>query len=216
MTHRRPRVRSSRRVPPLTDEDIDHEIDLVDHDNSTNSGDTESSSARTNRSTQSTRNANQSASTQSLARSESQAPLTQHASESGKLSNDDEPEAGPSQVPRIDEQPRDDDVQSPSQEGNSGMVPSTNPQKRPGRLSTGSRGSESHPTRMKEPESEIDVLYENQRGGFLCGIPLFSSAALGNLDPPAGPTLPTNLARPIYIQPKFRIRAGNGPGPNGV
>jgi hypothetical protein len=29
------------------------------------------------------------------------------------------------------------------------------------------------------------VLYENERGGFLCGIPLFSSKALGNLDPPA-------------------------------
>ncbi|KAL2143725.1 hypothetical protein VTI28DRAFT_10089 [Corynascus sepedonium] len=37
----------------------------------------------------------------------------------------------------------------------------------------------------KTPESEIDILYENQRGGFLCGIPLFSSKALGNLDPPA-------------------------------
>lgn len=39
--------------------------------------------------------------------------------------------------------------------------------------------------RPKTPESEIDILYENQRGGFLCGIPLFSSKALGNLDPPA-------------------------------
>lgn len=34
------------------------------------------------------------------------------------------------------------------------------------------------------PESAIDILYENQRGGFLCGIPLFASKALGNLDPP--------------------------------
>lgn len=34
------------------------------------------------------------------------------------------------------------------------------------------------------PESAIDILYENERGGFLCGIPLFSSKALGNLDPP--------------------------------
>jgi hypothetical protein len=37
----------------------------------------------------------------------------------------------------------------------------------------------------KTPESAIDILYENQRGGFLCGVPLFSSMALGNLDPPA-------------------------------
>lgn len=35
----------------------------------------------------------------------------------------------------------------------------------------------------KDDESAIDILYENQRGGFLCGIPLFSSKALGNLDP---------------------------------
>ncbi|KAF8429616.1 hypothetical protein EV426DRAFT_514505, partial [Tirmania nivea] len=32
--------------------------------------------------------------------------------------------------------------------------------------------------------AEIDVLYENQRGFFLCGIPLFSSKSLLNLDPP--------------------------------
>jgi hypothetical protein len=35
----------------------------------------------------------------------------------------------------------------------------------------------------QEDDSAIDVLYENQRGGFLCGLPLFSSKALGNLDP---------------------------------
>src|SRR4051812_49190219 len=36
----------------------------------------------------------------------------------------------------------------------------------------------------KAPETAIDILYENQRGGFLCGAPLFSGKALGNLDPP--------------------------------
>lgn len=36
-----------------------------------------------------------------------------------------------------------------------------------------------------EEESAIDIMYENERGGFLCGIPLFSSKALGNLDPAA-------------------------------
>lgn len=50
----------------------------------------------------------------------------------------------------------------------------------------------------KSPESAIDILYENQRGGFLCGMPLFSSKALGNLDPPAWTNFahkpsPTNL-----------------------
>ncbi|KAG9229242.1 hypothetical protein BJ875DRAFT_475436 [Amylocarpus encephaloides] len=37
--------------------------------------------------------------------------------------------------------------------------------------------------KQKEAESAIDVLYENQRGLFLCGIALFSASALGNLDP---------------------------------
>lgn len=47
-----------------------------------------------------------------------------------------------------------------------------------------------HPhVKLKKPhverETAIDILYENERGGFLCGIPLFSSQALGGLDPPA-------------------------------
>ncbi|OAR02532.1 hypothetical protein LLEC1_07066 [Akanthomyces lecanii] len=32
-------------------------------------------------------------------------------------------------------------------------------------------------------ETAIDILYENERGGFLCGAALFSSNALGGLDP---------------------------------
>lgn len=41
-------------------------------------------------------------------------------------------------------------------------------------------------SRRKQPlsESAIDILYENQRGGFLCGLALFSSAALGASDAP--------------------------------
>ncbi|KAL1899826.1 hypothetical protein Sste5346_002692 [Sporothrix stenoceras] len=39
-----------------------------------------------------------------------------------------------------------------------------------------------HSVRL-EQEAAIDILYENERGGFLCGIPLFSRQALGNLDP---------------------------------
>ncbi|GAO46693.1 hypothetical protein G7K_0917-t1 [Saitoella complicata NRRL Y-17804] len=34
-----------------------------------------------------------------------------------------------------------------------------------------------------EEQEEVDVLYENQRGCFFCGIPLFSSAGLLNFDP---------------------------------
>ncbi|PFH56886.1 hypothetical protein XA68_15825 [Ophiocordyceps unilateralis] len=39
--------------------------------------------------------------------------------------------------------------------------------------------------RCQSRESAIDILYENERGGFLCGSALFSFKALGCLDPPA-------------------------------
>lgn len=58
------------------------------------------------------------------------------------------------------------------------------PQVEINRATPGTRASKD-PSRPKSAESAIDILYENQRGGFLCGIPLFSSKALGNLDPPA-------------------------------
>jgi len=39
--------------------------------------------------------------------------------------------------------------------------------------------------REEKPESEIDILYENQRGSFFCGIPLYSHSSLLNFDPAA-------------------------------
>ena len=48
-----------------------------------------------------------------------------------------------------------------------------------GRMMSGQKGTRPR----KELESAIDILYENQRGGFLCGISLFSAQALGGLDP---------------------------------
>ncbi|KIW69762.1 hypothetical protein PV04_05620 [Phialophora macrospora] len=37
--------------------------------------------------------------------------------------------------------------------------------------------------RLKEEVSEIDILYENQRGSFFCGIPLYSHSSLLPIDP---------------------------------
>ncbi|KAI1123964.1 hypothetical protein F5Y10DRAFT_250719 [Nemania abortiva] len=187
MSHHKARVRSSRRAPPLTDKDIDHEINLVDRDDSPSSRDPQSPSLQ---SSQSSQLATQSTSDQPLDRPESQAPLTQEASESRKQSENGEPEAGPSRAPRINGPPGHDDVESSSLGGGgggggSGVAQNSKPERPTGRLSIGSRGSKGHPHQLEEPETEIDILYENQRGGFLCGIPLFSSAALGNLDPPA-------------------------------
>ena len=36
---------------------------------------------------------------------------------------------------------------------------------------------------LHQEDQEIDILYENQRGSFLCGIPLYSSRSLLNFDP---------------------------------
>ncbi|KAH8156887.1 hypothetical protein CIB48_g11367 [Xylaria polymorpha] len=192
MPHHKPHVRSSRRVPPLTDKDIDHEIGLVDHDHEMNSPDadtntnTKPSGPPTNQSSESIPSSHI---TEPLTPSESQAPLTQHTSENGKLSSHGEPEAGPSRTSpsQTHEQPGHDEVESSSSEVSAGAIQNNHRhrQQQPSRPDTGSRESESHPARPKESATEIDILYENQRGGFLCGIPLFSSAALGNLDPPA-------------------------------
>ena len=50
-----------------------------------------------------------------------------------------------------------------------------------------SNGNHNYKPKPKNPpaerESAIDILYENERGGFLCGVALFSGAALGGLDP---------------------------------
>ncbi|MCJ1273963.1 hypothetical protein MMC21_001756 [Puttea exsequens] len=50
------------------------------------------------------------------------------------------------------------------------------------------KGKKKARTIAKPVNSFIDVLYENQRGAFLCGIPLYSSNSLLNLDPAAWQT----------------------------
>ncbi|KAI1825251.1 hypothetical protein F4861DRAFT_202544 [Xylaria intraflava] len=173
-------VHSSRRVPALTDKDIDHEIHLVDHDGPADTLPPRRSSVGT---AQSSRTADPSSSHQPLTESDSQVPLTQHASGDRKPSDDTEPETGPSSIPRIEEPPG-YAIESPNTARSSSTTREGSPHKSFNRPSINSRGSQGRLSASKEPESAIDVLYENQRGTFLCGIPLFSSAALGNLDPP--------------------------------
>jgi hypothetical protein len=40
-----------------------------------------------------------------------------------------------------------------------------------------------HTATVQDADSEVDVLYENQRGAFFCGIPFFSPKALNPTDP---------------------------------
>lgn len=85
-----------------------------------------------------------------------------------------------------------------------------------------------NPTRSDSPRSKpsretaIDVLYENERGGFLCGIPLFSPKALGQLDPPAWTNFahkpsPTNIHNAqvpdpswVWVWPEWHINKDVG------
>jgi hypothetical protein len=45
------------------------------------------------------------------------------------------------------------------------------------------KSKEAHKAKIEKPPSEIDVLYENQRGWFFFGIPLYSHSSLLNFDP---------------------------------
>ena len=48
---------------------------------------------------------------------------------------------------------------------------------------TGAEKRRRESRRLKEEVSEIDILYENQRGSFFCGIPLYSHGSLLPIDP---------------------------------
>jgi hypothetical protein len=64
-----------------------------------------------------------------------------------------------------------------SQGPNLGVEPTPNP------VEAGKKAAIKARQTAADGEAEIDILYQNERGGFLCGIALFSSKALGNLDP---------------------------------
>ena len=97
----------------------------------------------------------------------------------------------------------------------------------PSRLKSSHSNTADRQRKPKTPESAIDILYENQRGGFLCGIALFSAKALGVLDPPAwtnfahkaSPTNINNAQVPDpsweWAWPEWRINQDDGTDPEG-
>ncbi|KAK3903945.1 hypothetical protein C8A05DRAFT_32282 [Staphylotrichum tortipilum] len=145
--------RSSRRVPPPTDSDFDHEIDLVDQDDE-GEGVTDTRPPT----------AGPSPSQHDGAASSAAGPLAADA-EGGPGGDGSGEEAAAGQQPSV-------------------VVVGATPQvgtERPKSVTQ----TATDVSRPRSAESAIDILYENQRGGFLCGMALFSSMALGNLDPPA-------------------------------
>ncbi|KAI1389555.1 uncharacterized protein F4822DRAFT_398792 [Hypoxylon trugodes] len=158
-------LRSSRRVPSLRDSEIDHEISLVDH--------TEPTEEPRSPTSEIGNNIDHSVSNQPLIPSESRPSSTQPPeAEDGTSKPDNAAEAGPS---------GEQDTSNTSTKDTGSIT-----QKKSATKENGVKIHTKRRSRLsKEPETSIDILYENQRGGFLCGLPLFSSAALGNLDPPA-------------------------------
>ena len=66
-----------------------------------------------------------------------------------------------------------------------------------------------HMKPKKKEEFEIDILYENQRGWFFCGIPLYSSRSLLNFDPSPWTTVdfkdsPVNITNAQVPDPTWR------------
>ncbi|KAI1773573.1 hypothetical protein F4818DRAFT_116271 [Hypoxylon cercidicola] len=165
-------LRSSRRIPSLKDSEIDHEISLVDESRSltpeTDSNDNDIQHSPSN---------------QPLIPTESRQPSTQPETEDAHHSNGAATatataaaaEAGPS---------NEQDISHASTGETGASVAGTEPVSKENGVQRTLGSKKRHSHQSKEPETAIEILYENQRGGFLCGIPLFSSAALGNLDPP--------------------------------
>lgn len=164
---------SKRRPAPLADADYDHEIQLVDH-TKPQSPHGHSRSQSDGLQPTDTRLSD------SSSRRHSDVPLYKHTTplhireelirlkfskyqdrRLGEGSDDGQPE--PSAVEGVAE----DEAQAGETEER-------------GRTLEG--GTSKQSPKHKEVETEIDILYENQRGGFLCGLPLFSSKALGGLD----------------------------------
>ncbi|KAK2625309.1 hypothetical protein QTJ16_005678 [Diplocarpon rosae] len=160
---------SSRRPAPLSDKDYDHEINLIDH--------TRPESPDIARSRSAGGRTLSPGISDSSSRTCDDGRLRKHATPR-KLRQeltkrryskyqDRRLEQGPADIGSEHDTTLGTDEQGEEEEGDGG-----------------DRGRAGEIRKVpKEAESAIDILYENQRGGFLCGMPLFSSRALGNLDP---------------------------------
>ncbi|RDL38075.1 Uncharacterized protein BP5553_05508 [Venustampulla echinocandica] len=172
---------STRRPKPLEDADCDHEISLVDH-----TGPNPVGSPAENESITAIPSATTEASDSSSTRDRDASPRKTHTRQ--RLHEQISKRKYKKYQDRgVEADGRDADG---DEGGADEVVTEDGDGQEPANEETEDRGR----TSIKEipkPDSAIDVLYENQRGGFLCGIPLFSSRALGNLDPSAW----TNIAQ---------------------
>ncbi|KAJ6440302.1 meiotically up-regulated 65 protein [Purpureocillium lavendulum] len=169
------RVRSSRRVPGLRPSDYDHEIGLVDNDEA---GAEAAATAASRSSDDVARRASSASQLASLAEEtehEEQEPLTD--AQTGSTSAEPQ-ESNGIEPTLVEEEQHERDRNLPREELQHEATPTPD--------AFNEARHRIMPKRPREKrETAIDILYENERGGFLCGAALFSSKALGGLDPPA-------------------------------
>lgn len=190
-------LRTSRRVQGLKDSDYDHEIGLVDEETPRQSGTRPSTSARNTTETPVDNAAGPSGTQRSSMETAPSRPVSQRAAAQGEANEPSdstavESESAQPEAARREEEESDQDQdgarlqnQDTSQTGPSIEVQGPTPFLE-AESSTPNGAADRPHTRSKkddEPESAIDILWENERGCFVCGTALFSGAALGNLDP---------------------------------
>ncbi|ATY66105.1 peroxin Pex23-like-Penicillium chrysogenum [Cordyceps militaris] len=194
------KLRSSRRVVGLRPDDFDHEITLVDNDG-TVSPHNGHHYAQIDRTTTTSNLLTPNPSTRRSSRA--------HGSVDASNASTRRPSpSGSSHV--ILEQPDEQENQPPLQLSPSQPQPHPQP-------SIAVSGATPMPeplqysitkTTVDNRESEIDILYENERGGFLCCAALFSSELLGCLDPPPWTnkfhkTSPTDINTAVVPDPTW-------------
>lgn len=164
------KVTSNRRAVTLRPKDYDHEIDLVDHDGSASRA----------------QNRQSADDTIEVSRSSTNAELLQQGN--GGTTTDEDCTTDSPQSNRTNNRPRDDTRRLSNQREHEGGPPhdALRPTISVQEASPGVFRENNANVVPKKPrierETVIDILYENERGGFLCGAALFSAAALGGLD----------------------------------
>ncbi|PNY26192.1 Uncharacterized protein TCAP_03873, partial [Tolypocladium capitatum] len=176
------RVRRSRPVAGLKPSDYDHEIGLVNHDEATSPTTLLSSDAGMRR-------ASTTSALISLAETEQDDAGERGGDRGPVASGSGEPGMSGTHSGPHDDEPRPE--QPPEELEHEASLPRSAP--RPSievhAPTPDLFHKPAHPIVPRRPqerrETAVDILYENERGGFLCGVALFSSKALGSLDPPA-------------------------------
>jgi len=157
------KVRSSRRVAGLKPTDYDHEIYLVDHDGAA------------------ARRRDERAHDMSRVSTESRLLPSVGEEPDGESSSQPSPRPEDPEEARIQERPA-EELQHEAELPHPALRPSIEIQ-----APTPEAFHDAPQVKPKKPEVQretaIDILYENERGGWLCGRPMFSAAALGGLDP---------------------------------